>query len=96
MASREEKVKALMVIRDLSAKSDFNAAKHEDIVSALKKTYGGTSILLYRLRKDGLIFSPIRGCNRLTDEGRRFLNDILTSTQPMIDTIPAACSTYTA
>lgn len=92
MVSREEKIRVLMTIRDTSAQSDINAAKSRDIAEKLSKTYSGMAIMLYRLRLDGLIFSPIRGCNRLTDTGTKFLEDILTSTEPMIANVQTAKS----
>lgn len=81
MVSREEKIRVLMTIRDLSAQSDINAAKSRDVAETLGKTYSSMAIMLYRLRLDNLIFSPIRGCNRLTDNGTKFLEEVLTSTQ---------------
>ena len=73
-------IEILKLIHEISTKNEFKIAPIQQLINIItnKKntTENSIRIQVHRLYKKGYIESPIRGCYRLTEKGRKILNHL--------------------
>jgi hypothetical protein len=87
---RKETIQMLKAVVSVSAKSEFQCADKKVLQTVTGKTYDSTSVLLYRLHKNGYVSNPIRGFYKITELGKTLLSERTGTSEP---TPVAACLT---
>ena len=88
---RKETIQMLKAIVNAAAANlEFRCADKKALQAITGKTYDSTSVLLYRLHKNGYVANPIRGFYRVTELGKQLLEERTGTSEP---TPVAVCAT---
>jgi len=78
-----EKFEVLKLIDDISSKNKFGIAQIQDIINIITSRRSIKSVgvrkMVWELSKEGFIQNPLRGCWRLTEKGKKILEDVMKS-----------------